>query len=118
MAALPVKVQSPDKGGSQLNPKAAIFVPTFDVAQEPAIYKSAQYRGDVPSYFDDIKACLLEYDWRADVKAIYVTNGWHTEYQGAGNQLAEVMLCDYRLNDDGAAINHWYPELGDPPGTY
>lgn len=120
MAALPVKVSS-DKGGSGggsgLNPKASIFVPTFVVALKPTVHKSAQYRGDDPSYFEDIKQQLLAFNWKADVKAIYVTNGWHTEFKGVGGGMAQVVLCDYRLNDDSAAINHWYPQLGFPPGT-
>ena len=67
MAALPVKVDSSDKGGSGggsgLNPKAAAYVPTFNVVVKPTIYKSAQYRGDVPSYFEDIKGKLLGFNW-------------------------------------------------------
>jgi len=121
MAALPVKVQSSDKGGSGggsgLNPKASLFVPSVNVVLKPTIYKSAQYRGDDPSYFDDIKQQLLGFNWTADVKAIYVTNGWHTESKGIGGQMAQVYLCDYRLNNDSAAINHWYPGLDNPPGT-
>ena len=108
----------PSGGGSGLNPKAAIFVPTFVVAPKPTVYKSAQYRADDPSYFDDIEQQLLTFNWTADVKAIYVTNGWHKECKGLGDQMAQAYLCDYRLNDDSAAINHWYPGLGNPPGTY
>ena len=121
MAALPVKTGSSSSGGSGggsgLNPKAAAYVPTFNVVLKPTIYKSAHYRGDVPSYFEDIKGKLLAFNWTSDVKAIYVTNGWHTECKGIGGQMAEVWLCDYRLNNDSAAINHWYFGLDNPPGT-
>src|SRR5258708_4011879 len=109
--ALPVKI------GSKLSAAAEEFVPALVVEHKPVVHKSAQYRGDKSEYFEDIKAQLLAFRWRADVKAIYVTNGWHTEYKGFGAVAAEVWLCDYRLNDDSAAINHWYPGYDNPPGT-
>src|SRR5438270_5558652 len=117
MAASPIKVEKSSGEGSGLNPKAALFVPKLAVALKPTINKSAQYRADSEEYFEQIRESLLEFNWQASVKSIYVTNGWHTEFKGVDGQMMEVALCDYRLNSDSAAINHWYPELGLPPGT-
>ena len=100
------------KGGFKLNPDAAAFV-----SSKPTIQKSAQYRGDDPSYFEQIRSQLLTFNWCADVKTIYVTNGWHQNFETVNGQGMFVWLCDYRLNSDSAAINHWYPNLDFPPGT-
>ena len=101
-----------DKGGFKFNINAAAFVPSG-----PTIVKSAQYRADDPSYFDQIKAQLASFKWNSDVKTVYVTNGWHQNFETVNGQGMFVWLCDYRLNSDSAAINHWYPDLDFPPGT-
>ena len=76
------------------------------------VQRAARYRGTDTDY-QQIANLFRSFTWTPGTIRIYITNGWHTGFEGRPNAsgqqvMMEVTYCDYQINDETAAIQHYY----------
>jgi hypothetical protein len=86
------------------NPNAKAFVPSNTRSQAPVVKRSARYMGSQDDY-ERIKAMFELMLWGQGVHTVYVTNGWHTGFEGGRT----VWYCGYAVNEDNEIYKqHFY----------
>jgi hypothetical protein len=94
---------------AHFNANASVFVPKVHVKDEPkgiVVFKSKRYMG-TDTDFNDIKQMFLSMTWHADVKCVYITNGWHKGFENG----TWVTYCGYAVGvDDDHHKQHYYKQ--------